>query len=190
MKRSNRVAAAGEAEWDKPELLSSANLTSYSPMLFAWPCPWAPDHLLQVCLDASTDRLLTPSITHWWNKSLMPRCRQWWSAPFGSQKSWLLLGIWDWKSSTPLALALHSDMFPKSCWYQKCLTQRNKAENQATIFFFLWVPSRVTQSARFICGTVDAVMQRDVGSALIFHMLIFTDCSAIGLDLQRGTKEK
>lgn len=52
MKRSNGVAAAGEAEWDKPELLSSTNLTHYSSILFAWPCPWAPDHLLQVCLHA------------------------------------------------------------------------------------------------------------------------------------------
>lgn len=62
MDRSNGVAAGGEAEWDKPELLSSANLTLYSSMLFAWPCPWAPDHLLQVCLHASTDLLLTPPV--------------------------------------------------------------------------------------------------------------------------------
>lgn len=35
-----------------------------------------------------------------------------------------------------------------------------------------------------------AVTQRDVGSALIFHILIFINRSGIDLDLQRGTKER
>lgn len=35
-----------------------------------------------------------------------------------------------------------------------------------------------------------AETQRDVGLALIFHILIAIDCSGIDLYLQRGTKEK
>lgn len=46
-KRRDGLAAAGEAGWDRPELLSSANLTCYRPVFFTQACPRALDHPLR-----------------------------------------------------------------------------------------------------------------------------------------------
>lgn len=132
MKRSNGVAAAGEAEWDKPELLSEQTSIHDGSILFAWPWPWAPDHLLQVCLHASTDLLLTPTVTHLWNKSLMPRC----SGGLHPQ-------LWHFTVMCLQTLADTRIASPKETRLKKLAT---------TFFFFFGIPSRVTQYARFICG--------------------------------------
>lgn len=75
------------------------------------------------------------------------------SGPFGSQKS---------SDGFCLASGATSPLHPQ-LWHSTVTCLQNLADTRSAssketrqenklLFFFLWVPSRVTQSARFICG--------------------------------------